>query len=57
MRLLPQEESTAVGMHDFGTRQEESAQRSYLAGFGLHVSMLISMFFFTLLSIIITIII
>jgi ATPase subunit of ABC transporter with duplicated ATPase domains len=26
---------TAVGQHDAGTRQEESAQRGYLANFGI----------------------
>lgn len=35
MRALPQDESTAVGMFDVGTRQEEAAQRSYLARFGI----------------------
>lgn len=35
MRRLPQHESTAVGLHDLGTRQEETAQRAYLANFGI----------------------
>jgi ATPase subunit of ABC transporter with duplicated ATPase domains len=35
MRRIPQSDSTAVGLHDPGTRQEESAQRSYLANFGI----------------------
>jgi ATP-binding cassette subfamily F protein 3 len=35
IRALPQDASTAVGLHDPGTRQEESAQRSYLANFGI----------------------
>jgi hypothetical protein len=37
MRRLPQDESSAVGMHDLGTRQEETAQRSYLSNFGIQV--------------------
>lgn len=35
MRRMPQDETTAVGVHDLGTRQEENAQRSYLANFGV----------------------
>lgn len=35
MRRLPQEDSSAVGLHDPGTRQEETAQRSYLSNFGV----------------------
>jgi len=35
MRALPQDSTTAVGLHDVGTRQEEAAQRSYLAHFGI----------------------
>lgn len=35
MRRLPQEENSAVGLHDPGTRQEETAQRSYLSNFGV----------------------
>lgn len=35
LRNLPQSASTAVGLHDLGTRQEETAQRSYLANFGV----------------------
>ena len=35
MRRLPQSESTAVGLFDVGTRQEEAAQRSFLANFGI----------------------
>lgn len=35
MRRLPQHESTAVGVFDLGTRQEETAQRAYLANFGI----------------------
>ena len=35
IRRLPQDESSAVGQHDPGTRQEEAAQRSYLANFGI----------------------
>ena len=38
MRNLPQDASSAVGMHDLGTRQEETAQRAYLANFGVHGS-------------------
>lgn len=36
MRRLPQHESTAVGLYELGTRQEETAQRSYLANFGIY---------------------
>jgi ATP-binding cassette subfamily F protein 3 len=36
MRRLPQEDSSAVGLHDPGTRQEETAQRSYLSNFGVN---------------------
>lgn len=35
MRRLPQEDSSAVGLHDPGTRQEETAQRGYLSNFGV----------------------
>ena len=35
MRGLPQDSTTAVGLYDLGTRQEEAAQRSYLAHFGI----------------------
>tara|TARA_B110000091_G_C13635842_1_gene399102 strand:+ start:180 stop:392 length:213 start_codon:yes stop_codon:yes gene_type:complete len=35
IRSMPQDESTAVGKHDPGTRQEESATRGYLANFGV----------------------
>lgn len=35
IRRLPQDESTAVGVLDPGTRQEESTIRSYLANFGM----------------------
>ena len=35
LRNLPQSATTAVGLHDLGTRQEETAQRSYLANFGV----------------------
>lgn len=35
MRRMPQHESSAVGLHDLGTRQEETAQRAYLANFGI----------------------
>ena len=35
VKRLPQEESSAVGMHDPGTRQEETAQRGFLANFGI----------------------
>jgi ATPase subunit of ABC transporter with duplicated ATPase domains len=35
LRALPQDQSTAVGVHDMGTRQEETAHRSYLANYGL----------------------
>lgn len=35
MRRIPQSDSTAVGLHDPGTRQEETAQRSYLSNFGI----------------------
>ena len=34
IKRLPQDESSAVGLHDPGTRQEETAQRSYLSNFG-----------------------
>ncbi len=36
MRRLPQEDSSAVGLHDLGTRQEETAQRAYLSNFGVN---------------------
>lgn len=36
IRRLPQEESTAVGLHDPGTRQEETAARGYLSNFGIN---------------------
>jgi len=35
MRRLPQEESSSVGLHDPETRQEETAQRSFLSNFGI----------------------
>jgi ATP-binding cassette, subfamily F, member 3 len=35
MRRIPQSDSTAVGLFDPGTRQEESAQRGYLSNFGI----------------------
>lgn len=35
IQRLPQSDSTAVGQHDPGTRQEESAHRAYLASFGI----------------------
>jgi ATPase subunit of ABC transporter with duplicated ATPase domains len=35
LRNLPQSATTAVGLHDLGTRQEETAQRAYLANFGV----------------------
>eukprot|EP00602_Paraphysomonas_sp_CaronLab_P003067 CAMPEP_0185033886 /NCGR_PEP_ID=MMETSP1103-20130426/23279_1 /TAXON_ID=36769 /ORGANISM="Paraphysomonas bandaiensis, Strain Caron Lab Isolate" /LENGTH=757 /DNA_ID=CAMNT_0027570319 /DNA_START=75 /DNA_END=2348 /DNA_ORIENTATION=+ len=35
MRDMPQDASNAVGLYDPGTRQEETAQRSYLANFGI----------------------
>ncbi len=35
MRNLPQEESTAVGILDTGTREEESRMRAYLANYGI----------------------
>lgn len=38
VKRLPQDESTAVGLHDPGTRQEESAQRGFLANFGIRGS-------------------
>ena len=34
IKRLPQDESSAVGLHDPGTRQEETSQRSYLSNFG-----------------------
>ena len=37
IKRLPQDESSAVGLHDPGTRQEETSQRSYLSNFGEHV--------------------
>lgn len=36
MRRLVQDNTTAVGIYDIGTREEENAQRSYLANFGCH---------------------
>ena len=38
LRDLPQNQTTAVGLLDLGTRQEETAQRSYLANFGIQGS-------------------
>jgi len=38
VRRLPPEESSAVGLHDPGTRQEETAQRGFLANFGIRGS-------------------
>lgn len=38
IRDLPQNQTTAVGLYDLGTRQEETAQRSYLANFGIQGS-------------------
>lgn len=35
VKRLPQDESTAVGLHDPGTRQEETSQRGFLANFGI----------------------
>jgi ATPase subunit of ABC transporter with duplicated ATPase domains len=35
IKRLPQDESSAVGLHDPGTRQEETSQRSYLSNFGI----------------------
>jgi ATP-binding cassette subfamily F protein 3 len=35
LRRLPQSASTAVGLHDLGTRQEETAHRGYLSNFGM----------------------
>jgi ATP-binding cassette, subfamily F, member 3 len=35
MREIPQTNTTAVGLHDAGTRQEETAQRAYLSNFGV----------------------
>ena len=35
IRNLPQEESSAVGILDTGTREEESRMRAYLANFGI----------------------
>jgi ATP-binding cassette, subfamily F, member 3 len=35
MRGMVQEASSAVGLHDAGTRQEETAQRAYLSNYGV----------------------
>ena len=35
MRRLPQSDSSAVGLHDPDTREEETAQRSFLSSFGI----------------------
>lgn len=35
MRQMSQESSSAVGLHDMGTRQEETAQRAYLSNYGV----------------------
>jgi ATP-binding cassette subfamily F protein 3 len=35
LRRLPMSDSTAIGRYELGTRQEESAHRGYLSGFGL----------------------
>ena len=32
---MPQEETSSVGLHDPETRQEETAQRSFLSNFGI----------------------
>lgn len=35
IRRLPHDDTTAVPSYDLGTRQEETAQRSYLSNFGV----------------------
>mmetsp|Transcript_25219 Transcript_25219/g.24139 ORF Transcript_25219/g.24139 Transcript_25219/m.24139 type:complete len:293 (+) Transcript_25219:379-1257(+) len=35
IKRMPQDETSAVGLHDPGTRQEETSQRGYLSNFGI----------------------